>query len=100
LEKDDKAVQYDVDEKLDIEIAQNGWSRAELTQEQQTRRRTIGNSRNSNSEIRFAPDGSVDVTSPQSVCIRQTKEKEHALWVTLAENRNGYEVQNDAPERR
>jgi prepilin-type N-terminal cleavage/methylation domain-containing protein len=100
LEKDDKAVQYDVDDKLDIEIARNGWSRAELTQEQQARRRTIGNARNSNSEIRFAPDGSVDVMSPQSVCIRQTKEKEHALWVTLAENRNGYEVQNNAPERR
>src|SRR6185295_13881468 len=59
LDKDDRAVQYDVDEKVDIEIAQTGLTRAELTMEQQTRRRTIGNARNSNSEIRFAPDGSV-----------------------------------------
>src|SRR3954468_25050447 len=66
LDKDDRAVQYDVDEKVDIEIAQTGFSRAEMTQEHQTRRRTLGNARNSNSEIRFAPDGSVDVMSAQS----------------------------------
>jgi len=100
LDKDDKAVQYDVDEKVDIEVAQTGFTRAELTMEQQTRRRTIGNARNSNSEIRFAPDGSVDVMSLQSVCLREAKDKQHALWVTLSENRNGYEVQNDAPNRR
>ena len=100
LDRDDKAVQYDVDEKLDIEIAQTGFSRAEMTQEQQMRRRTIGGARSANSEIRFAPDGSVDVLSAQSVCIRETKEKEHALWVTLSENRNGYEVQNDAPQQK
>ena len=100
LDKDDKAVEYTVDEKLDVEIAQTGLNRAEMTQEQQTRRRTIGGTRNANSEIRFAPDGSVDVMSAQSVCIRETKEKDHALWVTLSENRNGYEVQNDAPQSR
>lgn len=100
LDKDDKAVQYDVDEKLDIEITQTGFNRAQLTQEQQTRRRTIANARNSSSEIRFAPDGSVDVMSPQSICIREAKEKEHALWVTLSDNRNAYEVRNDAPDRR
>src|SRR3954470_1929345 len=33
LDRDDKAVQYDVDEKLDMEIARTGFSRAELTQE-------------------------------------------------------------------
>ncbi|HEY6228422.1 MAG TPA: prepilin-type N-terminal cleavage/methylation domain-containing protein [Verrucomicrobiae bacterium] len=100
LDKDDRAVEYNVDEKLDIEIAQTGWSRAELTMEQQTRRRTVGNTRNSNAEIRFAPDGSVDVMSPQSVCIREASDKQHALWVTLAENRNAYEVENNAPQRR
>jgi Tfp pilus assembly protein FimT len=97
LDRDDKAVQYDVDEKLDIEIAQTGLNRAQMTQEQQLRRRAIGNSRNANSEIRFAPDGSVDVMSPQSVCIREASEKDHALWVALSQNRNGYEVLNDSP---
>ena len=100
LDRDDKAVQYDVDEKLDIEIAQTGFSRAEMTQEQQLRRRVVGNSRTSNSEIRFAPDGSVDVMSPQSVCIREAQNKDHALWVTLSQNRNGYEVQTSAPPKR
>jgi len=100
LDRDDKAVQYDVDEKLDIEIAQTGFSRAEMTQEQQLRRRVVGNSRTSNAEIRFAPDGSVDVMSPQSVCIREAQNKDHALWVTLSQNRNGYEVQPSAPPKR
>jgi hypothetical protein len=100
LDKDDKAVEYTVDDKLDIEIAQTGWSRAELTMEQQTRRRMTANARNSNAEIRFAPDGSIDVTSPQSVCIQEASDKQNALWVTLAENRNAYEVENNAPQRR
>ena len=100
LDKDDKAVEYNVDDKLDIEVAQTGWSRAEMTMEQQMRRRTTANAPNSNAEIRFAPDGSVDVMSPQSVCIHDANDKQNALWVTLAENRNAYEVENNAPQRR
>jgi prepilin-type N-terminal cleavage/methylation domain-containing protein len=100
LDKDDKAVEYNVDDKLDIEVAQTGSSRAELTMEQQTRRRTTGNARNANAEIRFAPDGSIDVMSPQSVCIREAGDKDRALWVTIADNRNAYEVQKNAPQRR
>lgn len=100
LDKDDKAVEYTVDDKLDIEIAQTGWSRAEMTMEQQMRRRMTANAGNSNAEIRFAPDGSIDVTSPQSVCIQEASDKQNALWVTLAENRNAYEVENNAPQRR
>lgn len=100
LDHDDKAVEYDLDEKLDIEIAQTCLNRAQMTQEQQLRRRTTSNSRNASSEIHFAPDGSVDVTSPQAVRIHESSEKDHALWVVLAENRNGYEVQNEAPNYR
>ena len=100
LDRDDKAVDYFLDEKLDIEVTQSGLNRAQMTQEQQLRRRTVGNARNANSEIRIAPDGSIDVTSPQSICIREGKNKDHALWVVLTDNRNGYEVQNEAPMRR
>jgi prepilin-type N-terminal cleavage/methylation domain-containing protein len=100
VDRDDKAVDYSVDEKLDIEVAQTGLSRGQLTSEQQLRRGSNRNARNSNSEIRFAPDGSIDVTSPQSICIREAKNKDHALWVVIADNRNGYEVQNDSPTRR
>src|SRR2546423_8467910 len=56
LDRDDKAVEYTLDEKLDIEITQTGLSRAQMTQEEQLRRRNVSNSRNSNSELRFAPD--------------------------------------------
>lgn len=102
LERDDKAVDYTVDEKLDIEVTQTGLSRAQMTQEEQLRRRNVGNARNanSNSEIRFSPDGSIDVTSPQTVCIREASNKDHALWVVLGENRNGYEVQSNAPDQK
>ena len=97
LDRDEKAVDYVVDEKLDIEVTQSGLSRAQLTQEQQLRRRAVNMSRNAHTEIRFAPDGSVDVMSPRTVTIRETNDKDHTLWVVLAENRNGYEVQNEAP---
>jgi prepilin-type N-terminal cleavage/methylation domain-containing protein len=100
LDRDDKAVEYTVDEKLDIEVTQTGLTRAQLTPEQQTRRRTIDASRNAHSEIRFAPDGSIDVMSAQAVRIGEPGQKERALWVALSENRNGYEVQNYAPDRR
>jgi prepilin-type N-terminal cleavage/methylation domain-containing protein len=100
LDHDNKAVDYSLDEKLDIEIAQTGLNRAQLTSEQQLRRKNTGSARNSNSEIRFAPDGSIDVASPQSICIREAKNKDHALWVVLDDNRTSYEVQNEAPNRR
>ena len=99
MDRDDKAVDYTVDEKLDIEVTEGGLNRAQMSQEQQLRRRTVGGSRNTQSEIRFAPDGSVDVASPRTVCIRETAQKERALWVTLAENLKGYEVLNEKPNR-
>ena len=99
LDRDDKAVEYVVDEKLDIEVTQAGLNRAAMTQEQQLRRRSINTARNAHSEIRFAPDGSVDVMSAQAVRIGETKEKDRAVWVVLGENRNGYEVQNHAPNQ-
>ena len=98
LDRDDKAVEYVVDEKLDIEVTQAGLGRAQMTQEQQLRRRTINTARNAHSEIRFAPDGSVDVMSAQAVRIGETSDEDRALWVVLAGNRNGYEIQNDAPQ--
>jgi Tfp pilus assembly protein FimT len=100
VDRDNKSVEYSLDEKLDIEISQAGLNRAQLTSEQQLRRKTTGGTRNSNSEIRFAPDGSIDVASPQSICIREAKNKDHALWVVLDDNRTGYEAQNEAPNRK
>jgi prepilin-type N-terminal cleavage/methylation domain-containing protein len=100
LDHDPKAVSYDVDEKLDLQISEGGVNRGQMTQEQQLRHRTIGKGRNANSEIRFAPDGSVDVASPQSICIREGQNKDHALWIVLADNRIAYEEQNEPPNRK
>jgi hypothetical protein len=98
LDRDDKAVDYDVDEKLEIEVTQTGSTRAQMTQEQQTRRRNMSTQRNALPEIRFNPDGTMDITSPQTICIRE--DKEHALWITQRQDRLGYEVQSDEPNRR
>lgn len=97
LERDDKAVEYDVDEKLEIEVTQAPINRAQLTREQQLRRQSSSLQRNALPEIRFAADGSIDVMSPETVCIREGKE--NALWITQTENRLGYEVRNSAPDR-
>ncbi|HUS36589.1 MAG TPA: hypothetical protein VM680_14650, partial [Verrucomicrobiae bacterium] len=99
LDRDDKAVEYTVEEKLDIEVSQAGLTRAQLTPEQQLRRRAIDASRNAHSEIHFAPDGSIDVMSARTVRIGATGEKDRALWVVLTENRNAYEVQSYAPNQ-
>jgi type II secretion system protein H len=98
LDRDDKAVQYDMDQKLEFVVGQAAFSRAQLTQEQQLRRQRISASRNTTPEIRFAADGSIDVMSPRSVCIRE--DQDHAMWIVLSENRSGYEEQNEDPDRR
>jgi Tfp pilus assembly protein FimT len=91
LEKDSKAVEYELDEKLDIEVAPSTQNRFALSQEQQLRRKNA--MKNTQPEIRFAPDGSVDVMSPESITIR--KDKEHALWINQTEDRLKYEVDTE-----
>jgi type II secretion system protein H len=92
LDRDIKAVEYDLDEKLDIEVAQTQFNRAMMTEEQQYRRRAPAN-RNSNiSEIRFSPEGSIEIMSAESICLREAKNRNHALWINQTEDRLGYEV--------
>jgi len=98
LDRDDKAVDYDLDERLEIEVTQSSINRAQMTQEQQMRRRNQATRRNALPEILFTPDGAIDLTSPQTICIRE--DKENALWITQTPDRLGYEVQNNEPDRR
>jgi prepilin-type N-terminal cleavage/methylation domain-containing protein len=95
MDRDDRAVEYNVDEKLKIEVDQNATAnpRFTMTREQQERRRN--SVRSSGVEIRFAPDGSVDTSSPQTVAIRRGEED--ALWVTQSEDRLKYEVRTQEP---
>jgi prepilin-type N-terminal cleavage/methylation domain-containing protein len=98
LESDEKAVEYEVDEKLEIVVEREGLSRAQLTPEQQVRRSRQPVTRNSNAEIHFAPDGSIDVESPVSVSIREERNNESALWISQSANRLGYEVRQTADD--
>lgn len=96
LDRDTKSVECTVDDKLDIEVTQTAQNRFALTQEQQLRRKNV--MKNTQPEIRFAPDGSVDVMSPESVVIR--KDRDHALWVNQTVDRLKYEVNSEPPQRR
>lgn len=96
LDRDDRAVDYKLGEKLEFEVTGNTVSRFALTQEQQNRRRTPA--RNANPEIKFMPDGSVDVMSPESVAIWQGRD--HALYINQTENRLNYEVDTEPLARR
>ncbi len=100
LDRDDKGVEYDVDEHLDLEVAQSQVNRAQLTDEQQYRRGKGAAKNQSNLEIHFSPDGTIDVLSLDSVCIRESKDPNHAIWINQSQNRLGYEVDNQPPIQR
>jgi hypothetical protein len=95
LDRDDRAKEFELDEKLDFEVTQA--NRNTMTLEQQQRRRNaLRASRNSNVEIRFLPDGSVDVSSPATVAIKRGKNDE--LRISQVESGLFYEVEKQ--ERR
>jgi type II secretion system protein H len=96
LDQDDKAVEYEADEKLTLEVAASSQNRNALTQEQQLRRRT--SLRNTRPEIKFLPDGSVDLLSLESVAIRRGKD--FTLWVNQSDNHLNYEVDDQPLQRR
>ena len=90
LDRDDRAKEYELDEKLDFEVTQA--NRNAMTLEQQQRRRNaLRASRNSNVEIRFLPDGSVDVSSPATVAIKRGKDD--GLRISQTESGLFYEVE-------
>ena len=87
LEKDEKAVSYELDERVEMEIDARGANRATLRLEQQRRRPIrIG----ATSEITFLPDGSIDVMSVGAVRFVDSDDGE--LWVRRAKNGLEFEV--------
>jgi len=100
VESDARKVEYELDENLEFgDVEQPELNRAQMTQEQQLRR-SMMTQRNSDPEIRFLPDGSIDLNSPASVCIRQSGSKTDALWIAQSENRLMYEVLSEQPDPR
>jgi Tfp pilus assembly protein FimT len=96
LDRDEKAKEFELDEKLDFEVPQTSNSRSTMTLEQQQRRRNL-NTRNANVEIRFSPDGAVDISSPQTVVIKRGKEDE--LRISQSESGLFYEVETESSAR-
>lgn len=93
LEKDDKAVSYELDERVEMEIDSQAANRAMLRLEQQRRRPIrIG----ATSEITFMPDGSIDVMSVETVRFIDADNAE--LLVRRAKNGLEFEVSGGRDE--
>lgn len=91
LEKDDKAVSYDLDEKVDMEVESSKIVRAALRPEQQ-RRRPVSIA--SMPEIIFSPDGSIEIMSTVDA-VRFVDSDGSELWVNQTRNHLGFEVANE-----
>lgn len=86
LEQDDKAVEFELDETLQVEVSV---PLAIGTASQRTLVAAVGGNLPA---IRFTPDGFVNEASPDRVVIRQSKEDE--IWITQSDNRLNYEIQS------
>lgn len=87
LEKDDKAVSYDLDERVEMEVDSRTANRATLRLEQQRRRPIRVGAAN---EITFLPDGSIDIMSVEAVRFIDADDAE--LWVRKARSGLAFEV--------
>lgn len=91
LEKDDKAVSYVLDEKIEVEVETSKINRASLRPEQQRRRPvSVANL----PEIIFSPDGSIEVMSTVDA-VRFVGSDDSELWVNPTRNHLGFEVANE-----
>ena len=86
--EDPKAQQFDVDDKLEVEVrlSSDALTASQLSQFKNEKQTTSGLY-----TLRFNPDGFVSLSSPETVVFRQGKDDE--LWVTQSRNRLNYEIQ-------
>jgi type II secretion system protein H len=89
-DEDDKAVEYDLDKELEIEVS---LPLATTTSSQKALISAVGANLPA---IRFTPDGFINQASPERVVIRQGKEDE--IWISQNANRLKYEIQASHPE--
>lgn len=89
MDEDDKAVEYDLKEELQIEVS---LPPAGTASSQKALTAALGANLPS---IRFTPDGFINDASPERVVIRQGKEDE--IWITQNANRLKYEIQPGYP---
>ena len=89
LDADNKAVEYELEENLQIEAS------AALVTASVSRQTRAAQSTGNLPAIRFSPDGFIGETSPETVTISESKDS--ALWVTQSPNRLNYEIQTSQP---
>jgi Tfp pilus assembly protein FimT len=90
LEDDQKAIEYDLDDGLDVEVSAP-LATANLTAQKRTAL-LAGNL----PAIRFSPDGFIDVTSPETVQFREGAQ--NSVWITQSPNRVNYEITSNPPD--
>ena len=86
LDEDDKSVEYEIDETLELEVTRPMLIRTTATQRNETAS-VAGNL----PAIRFTPDGFYTDSSPERVVIRQDDKDE--VVIAKSENRLSYEIQ-------
>jgi type II secretion system protein H len=91
LNDDRKAIEYDLDEDLEVELSAPAASTLSNGQRQVP---ALQVNAGGLPAIRFSPDGFIEVTSPETIEFRQGED--YALWITQTPNRLHYEV-TDAP---
>jgi type II secretion system protein H len=89
LEKDDKAVEYELNKDIEVEVEQS-LSLAASTEIRLTLP-GLGNS----PMIRFEPDGSISDSSPEGIVFRQGEDT--PIWIGKNLNRLNYEIQSEEP---
>lgn len=92
-DNDTKAVEYNIDGNVTVEVGANDATRSAFTAN------TLFGSLNSSSkhaslpQIRFQPDGTIDDISRET--FRLTDQDEGSLWLTISSNRMNYEIQSE-----
>jgi Tfp pilus assembly protein FimT len=86
LDEDDKSVEYEIDETLELEVTRPMLVRTTATQRNETTS-VAGNL----PAIRFTPDGFYADSSPEQIVIRQDDKDE--VVIAKSENRLSYEIQ-------
>ena len=86
LDEDDKSLEFELDESLELEVIRSMLARTTTTQRNETAS-VVGNL----PSIRFTPDGFYSDSSPDRVMIRQGDKEE--VWIAKSGNRLSYEIQ-------
>ena len=97
LDTDSKAVEYELEEDLQMEVSTPPARTTATTTMSNQRASTVATAGNLPA-IRFTPDGFIGETSPETVQFRESAERDSsAIWITQAPNRLTYEISANPP---